>query len=126
MKSKISFHLNYFSIMLGLIVLEVLIAVYVHDQFIRPIVGDFIVVAVLYCFVRSFLRTPPKYLAGYVFIFASCVEVSQYFHLVEVLGVQDNTFLRIALGTTFDLWDIIAYAFGCALLYGYQSGIEKA
>ena len=31
---------------------EVVIACYVHDRFIRPYVGDVLVVVVVYCFVR--------------------------------------------------------------------------
>lgn len=118
--------LFYLCITILLVILEVYIAIYVHDDFIRPIVGDFIVVWLLYCFVRIFIKQPPKYLALYVFVFAGLVEISQYFHLVELLHVEDITFLRVLLGTTFDVWDIVAYGIGCVILFIYQKYIEKA
>ena len=38
-----------------LIAVEVLIALFVHDNFVRPYIGDVIVVVVIYCFVRIFV-----------------------------------------------------------------------
>ena len=42
-----------------LFVIEVLIALYVRDSIIRPYVGDFLVVIMLYCFVRAFVKYHP-------------------------------------------------------------------
>ena len=41
------------------LVIEVLIALYVHDDFVRPYLGDVLVVVVLYFFVRIWI--PEKY-----------------------------------------------------------------
>lgn len=110
------FHPGYFSVCILLTILEVYIAIYVHDQWIRPIVGDMLVVIVIYCLLRSFIQWKTKLLPIYVFLFATFVEVLQYFRLVEILGVEHITFLRILLGTTFDFADIGAYALGCICL----------
>ena len=99
---------------------EVVIACYVHDRFIRPYVGDVLVVVVVYCFVRIWVPQGVRLLPLYVFLFAAGVEVLQYFHLVELLGVGKNIFLRIVLGSVFDLKDILCYGIGCVFLEGFE------
>ena len=101
---------------LVLLIIEVLIALYIHDDFIRPYIGDVLVVMVLYCFVRIFIPNGVKLMPLYIFIFAAGVEVLQYFRLVEVLGLENNRFLRILIGSVFDVKDIICYGVGCALI----------
>jgi len=101
---------------LVLLITEVLIALYIHDDFIRPYIGDVLVVMVLYFFVRIFIPNGVKLMPLYIFIFAAGVEVLQYFRLVEVLGLENNRFLRILIGSVFDVKDIICYGVGCALI----------
>lgn len=100
-----------------LLAVEVLIALFVHDRIIRPYVGDMLVVVVVYTFVRIWIPDSVRLLPLYVFFFATAVEISQYFNLVELLGVSDNKFLRILLGTSFDVKDILCYAVGCVLIW---------
>ena len=99
---------------------EVVIACYVHDRFIRPYVGDVLVVVVVYCFVRIWVPQGVRLLPLYVFLFAAGVEVLQYFHLVDLLGAGNNTFLRVVLGSVFDLKDILCYGIGCVFLEGFE------
>ncbi len=99
---------------------EVVIACYVHDRFIRPYVGDVLVVVVVYCFVRIWVPQGVRLLPLYVFLFAAGVEVLQYFHLVDLLGVGNNTFLRVVLGSVFDVKDILCYGIGCVFLEGFE------
>lgn len=100
--------------------LEVGIARYVRDDFIRPYVGDMLVVIVVYCLVRILVPTGIKFLPLYVFAFAFVVEILQLFDLVAKLGLQNNVFLRIALGSVFDPKDILCYAIGCLFLLVYE------
>lgn len=101
---------------LVLLIIEVLIALYIHDEFIRPYIGDVLVVMVLYCFVRIFIPNGVKMMPLYIFVFAAGVEILQYFSLIEVLGLGKNRFLRILIGTVFDVKDIICYGVGCAVI----------
>lgn len=102
-----------------LIAIEVLIALFVHDKFVRPYLGDVLVVIVLYTFVRIFIPRKVLLLPLYIFIFSAGVEVLQLFHIVEILGVENNRFLRSLIGSVFDLKDIICYLIGCSILQGY-------
>jgi predicted membrane channel-forming protein YqfA (hemolysin III family) len=100
-----------------LVLIEVIIALFVHDSFVRPYLGDVIVVAVIYSFVRIIVPQGCKLLSLYIFIFAAAVEILQYFNLAKLLGVSNNRFMRILLGSTFDISDIVCYFVGCTLLF---------
>lgn len=95
--------------------IEVLIALYVRDSFVRPYLGDVLVVVLVYSFVRIFMPTGIPKMPFYVFLFACFVEVMQYFHLADTLGIT-NRAARIILGSTFDWKDIASYAVGCVLI----------
>lgn len=103
-----------------LIAAEVLIALFVHDSFVRPYLGDVIVVVVVYCFVRIFIPEKVYLLPLYVFLFAVLVEVLQYFHIVDLLGLGNSTFFRVLIGGVFDLKDILCYGSGCLLLGAWE------
>ena len=108
-----------------LIIVEVLIALFVHDSFIRPFIGDVIVVIVVYTFIRIFIPKKWKMLPLGVFIFATGVEVLQLFHFADLLGFENNRFMQILLGSVFDFKDILCYAAGCLLLGIHEFGVRK-
>lgn len=99
---------------------EIGIAVFLQDTFIRPYVGDMLVVVVLTFFLRIFLGNTCRLLPFFVFLFAAGVEILQYFHFIELLGFADNRFLSVLLGATFDAKDILCYFMGMLALFFYQ------
>lgn len=105
---------------LFLLLVEVIIALYIHDDFIRPYVGDVLVVIVIYTFIRIFIPEKCKLLPLLIFIFAVGVELLQLANIVEILGVEDNLFLKILIGSVFDIKDIVCYVVGCVLLCMYE------
>ena len=105
----------YALIALGLLAVEVLIALFVHDNFIRPYVGDVLVTVLICAFLRIFIPNGVKLLPLYVFVFAAGVEILQYFHIVEVLGLSDNRFFSVLIGSDFDVKDIVCYGVGCVV-----------
>lgn len=106
----------YFGTFLLLLLLEICIALFVHDRFVRPYVGDVLAVMVLYFMVRIFWPEGCRWLPVIIFIFAVGVEFLQYFNLVELLGMSDNRFMRTLLGSVFDYKDIVCYGVGCMML----------
>jgi len=116
--------INYAIAFVVLLVIEVLIALFVHDTFIRPYIGDVLVVVVLYVAVRVIIPDRCRLLPLYIFLFAVLVEGLQYFHLVQLLGLENNTFLRVLIGSVFDVKDILCYAAGCILLGIYEWKIK--
>ena len=105
----------YLLIFCGLLAVEVCIALFVNDAFIRPYVGDMLVTLLLCSLCRVIVPNQVRLLPLYVFIFAACVEVGQYFDLVALLGLADNRILSIALGRTFSWMDIVCYGIGCVV-----------
>ena len=106
--------LPYLIATLVLLATEVCIGLFVHDGFVRPFIGDVLVVILIYTFIRIFIPEKMRLLALYVFIFSVIVELLQYLRIVEVLGLQDNAFLSTVIGTSFDIRDILCYFVGCA------------
>ncbi len=99
---------------------EALIAVFCHDDFIRPYFGDVLVVILLYCLGRAVFPDTIKLLPLWIFIFACLVEVGQYFNYVELLGFSDNPVMSTVMGTSFAFEDIVCYFVGCALCAAAQ------
>jgi hypothetical protein len=110
------FHTRYALLSLGLLIIEVLIALFVHDRVIRPFVGDVLVVILIYGFIRTFFRFDKLAVAVGTWLFAVGIEVLQYFNFAARLGFGDNKLLNIILGSTFDWFDILAYSLGIGLL----------
>jgi len=101
-------------ICLVLLGIEILIALFAHDYFIRGLVGDILVVAVIYYFIRIFFPVGIKYLLLYVFIFAVIIEIMQLFHVGRLIS-GGNEFAMLLLGDYFSVWDIFCYAVGGAI-----------
>ena len=70
-----------------LLLIEVLIALYVHDAFVRPYIGDVLVVIVIYTFIRIFVPERCKLLPLYVFIFAA-LALLYFFQIQHILFNQ--------------------------------------
>lgn len=110
---------------LAILAVEVLIALFVRDSFIRPYMGDVLVTVLICCFVRIFFPTGSRLMPLWVFLFAAAVEVGQYFDFVSLLGLSGNTFFRIVLGSTFSPADLLCYAVGCALFFAAECFVMR-
>ena len=108
----LKFNRKYFLLALLIFILEVLIALYVHDRFVRPYVGDVLVVILLYCFAKAFLNLRALHLALGVLAFSFAIEIMQFFEVVELLGLGSNQLARVVIGTSFAWEDFLAYTAG--------------
>ena len=106
------FHKGYFLLSLLLLGLEIFIAAYLHDSFIRPYGGDYLVVIFLYCLIRSFLDLSVRLAAILVLLFSYLIETLQYFHFADHLGLKGSSLARILLGSYFSWVDIGCYTLG--------------
>nr|WP_315233152.1 DUF2809 domain-containing protein [uncultured Flavobacterium sp.] len=108
----LQFNRTYFAFTIFLFLLETVIALFVHDNFIRPYFGDFLVVMLLYCFLKSFLNVSVWVAAGLVLLFSFAIETAQYFNMVEKLGLQHYKIAKVVLGNSFAWMDLLAYVLG--------------
>ncbi len=113
---SLTFNLKYLILTVLLLAVEICIARFVNDQFVRPFVGDALVVVLIYCFVRIFLKVSYLKAAFAVLVFAALIEVLQYFDYVKMLGLENNRILSAALGRTFEWLDFAAYFGGFLLI----------
>ena len=99
-----------FAAVLGI---EILIALFVHDNFVRPYFGDVLAVVCVYFLARAILPEKPCYLSLFVTAFAFLVELVQLTPLSEVLPSP----LSVIVGGTFDLKDLACYLIGGAACF---------
>lgn len=107
-----------------LLVAEVLIALYVHDSFVRPYGGDVIAVIALWCLVRIFVPEKIGFLWLLCFAAAAALEISQRFGLadclIEAFGLEKSGVLYTLLGNSFSWYDMLCYAAGTAVTAMYD------
>ena len=107
----------YAGVFLLLLIVEILIGLYVRDAFVRPYLGDTLVVILLWALVRIAVPRKAVWLSAAIFLFALLVELSQIIPLVDLLGIK-NQLVRVLMGTSFAWGDILAYAAGCLVTAG--------
>ena len=115
-KPMLKFRYRYFILAIIIFLIEVFIALFIHDEIIRPHVGDLLVVILIYSFLRSFLNFSAWTIAISTLLFSYMVEILQYFKIVERLGLQNSKFARTIIGTSFSWIDIVAYTIGVAIV----------
>ena len=109
-----------------LFLIEVCIALFVHDDFLRPYVGDALVTILLCCLCRTVIPKGLPTLPAYVFIFAALVEAAQYVDVVKLLGLEDNAVISTIVGRTFSWADLICYAAGCLVFWLVEAAVCAA
>lgn len=99
-------------------VIEVLIALYVHDTIIRPYFGDVNEVVILDLLFYVFLKLPvlPVKLHYFVLLFSFSVEFLQYLNIIEKLGLQNSKIARTVIGTSFAWIDLVCYIAGIIIV----------
>ena len=107
---------RYFLFAIVLLLVEIMIATFVNDEFVRPYFGDFLVVMLLYCFMRSLTKLTVLQTCLIVLAFSYFVEAMQYLNIVRVLGLQNSKWASIIIGNSFEWSDIIMYTLGIAVI----------
>ena len=112
------FSLKYFILFVLLFGVLVLIAKYLHDDFIRPFAGDYLVVIMLYTFIRCLTKMSIAWTALYVLLIAFTIEGLQALNLIENLSLEENRLAQAILGSTFDPLDLLIYFLAfCSILW---------
>lgn len=117
--------ITYLIVFLLLFLTETLIALFVNDSFIRPYIGDVLVVMLICAFLRIFIPEKIRLLPIFATAFAVVIEALQYFDFVDLLGLSDNPVLSVALGRTFDIKDIVCYIIGGAMFFAAETIINN-
>lgn len=112
---------HYLTIAIVIFLIEVAIAAFVHDAFLRPFGGDFLVVILLYTLVRGV--TPFSVVPTIVgtLLFSFFIEALQFINFVEIIGLEKVKIARVILGTSFSWLDILAYSLGALFVFFVES-----
>ena len=122
----IKFNKTYFFRFLILFIIEACIAFFIKEGFIRHTFGDVLVVIMLYCLIKSFVKTKPKYVALAVLFISFGIEFLQLTNLLQWLYIENNKTLKLILGSTFDITDLLAYLFGIIVVLFIEYKYSKA
>ncbi len=120
-----TFQRRYFTTAIILFLVEVFIALYITDSWIRFYGGDFLVVLFLYSLVKSFLEIPVKNAIFGVLLFSWFVEGLQAVKALKLLGLEEDTLLRIILGSTFEWLDMLIYTLAAMSIYFVEGVIQS-
>ncbi len=124
-KIKNRLRLIYGVLFFAILITEILIALFVRDDFVRPYIGDMLVTVLICSFARFFIPEKIRIMPLLVFVFSALVEIGQYFDFVKLLGLDDNVFISTLLGRTFSVADLICYGVGCLLFAIFDYIIKR-
>ena len=122
---SLSLHRNYFFATVVLFIAEVCIALFVQDKIIRPYVGDFLVVMLLYAFLKSFFRISVIKAVLAVLLFSYFIEALQYLNLTGLPGLERKKIVLVVLGSHFEWTDIIIYTCSAISIYLLETYVRK-
>ena len=120
---KLTFNTNYFTAFILLFLIEVAIAYYLKTGFIRHTFGDFLVVILVYCFFKIFLKGRSLIIAMATLGIAYAIEFLQLTDFLKHLGLERNKWAALLLGNSFSVQDLVAYTLGVATIYFVEKGI---
>tara|TARA_B100000953_G_scaffold300103_1_gene302967 strand:+ start:1657 stop:2031 length:375 start_codon:yes stop_codon:yes gene_type:complete len=112
------FKLKYFLISLSIFIIEFLIARFINGGFIRNVLGDYLVVFLIYYFLLTFFKWQQFKVAIFVLLLAYFIEFLQYLKILKILGIPRSTFTTMVLGSSFDWGDIVAYTLAFLSIIG--------
>lgn len=119
------FHGSYALLALGLFLIEVAIALFVRDRFVRPYLGDTLAVILVYATLRAAFRIDVVRAAAIAFLIAVTIEFAQLLRVLDMLGLQGNPIARTVLGYGFEAKDIVAYAAGALIVLAAERACAR-
>ena len=114
MKKRIFYIISF----LVIFCIEVFIALYVRDSFVRPYMGDALVVVLVYSFVRIFIPTGVPVCRFTFSCSLVCRSAAIFSSWLETWDHQPC--IKNHLGSTFDWKDIVCYGAGCILIFLFE------
>jgi Protein of unknown function (DUF2809) len=99
-----------------LFAMVVIIALFFRDGWVRPLLGDVLIVMVIAYFVHAFAAVPLRKIALGTLVFAYLIEFLQFLNLIDILGWRNSQLAHLTIGSTFDWRDLVAYTIGIVIV----------
>lgn len=94
------------------LIVEIGIALFVRDRWIRPHGGDVLAVILVYLAVRAVTRWSVGTSVAVALGVAVAVELGQYIGILRYIGLDHVPAVRVIMGTGFDPADFVSYGIG--------------
>lgn len=119
-----TFNKKYFLKACLLFLIELIIFLFFKDDFIRPILGDSLVVIFIYFLISSFSTLP--FLKNLLIALAFCysVETMQAINIIELFSINESKYTEATIGSVFDWRDMLAYTLGATSIYFIENKIR--
>ncbi len=114
---------NYFYIFLFFLLVEIAIAF--SKGFVRHTLGDFFAVILLYSFIRTFTKLNVNKASLFALGIAFLIEFLQLANIVDLFPKKGFNVLILMLGSTFSIFDLIAYTLGILCVLFIESKRRK-
>lgn len=98
------------------LIIEILIALYVNDSFIRPYLGDLLATLLVYALIMSISKVTPATGIIIALLTSYFIELLQMLHIVKLLGLMQYKVARIIIGTSFSWMDLLMYTAGALVI----------
>ncbi len=112
--------LFYAAAAVALFCVEVAIAAFVNDSFVRPYIGDVLAILLVYTALRAATPLSLRSAIAITLVIAVLIELAQAAKLLNALGLGENRLARIIFGGSFDWLDLAAYAAGGLIIVGIE------
>ncbi len=121
----LTFNKNYFILFILIFFIEFIIALYINDPFIRPYLGDVLVVILIYCFIKSFFKLSVNTVALFVLLFSFAIEGLQFINIVDKIGLEHSKIAKTIIGTSFSWIDLLCYCIGILIILFIEKQLVK-
>lgn len=108
---------HYLVLTMLFLLIELCIDQFFHDRFIRPVLGDYLIVFLVYFGLKTLINLKPVTAVIIATFFAYVVETMQYINILSLLNLKPNTLTRLTLGSSFSWEDMLAYTLGGLTIY---------
>ncbi|MCL7763663.1 DUF2809 domain-containing protein [Polaribacter sp. Z014] len=120
----IQFNLKYFTYFSILFITEILIAKY-SSGFLRHTIGDYLAVMLVYTFIKAILKISLEKAILVTFAMSFLIEFLQLSDLQNNFPAAYSKMLKIIMGTSFSIGDLVAYTFGVITILIIEKYIQK-
>lgn len=116
---------RYAFLAVAVFLMEVAIALWWRDGFVRPYLGDVLAVVLVYLALRAATDLGPAAAATIALTVAVLLELAQLFHLLDLVGLGRNGLARVVAGGVFDPRDLACYAVGAMAAFTLDERLLK-
>jgi len=109
--------LGHLAVAIGLFAVEVAIALWWRDRFVRPYLGDVLAVAMVHFGLRGVTPLNAASASACAFGLGVAIELGQAAHVLTLVGLQHSALARVVFGGVFDPADLVCYGLGGALAF---------